>query len=140
MSDPCICDRLDFEFYDLVLWLLNQPTTPNFTKVSPLAWCFTSWVRTELLAQYPERGKVIEDQNKTSRISTIDSKRHLVTVPALSLRAMERVRQRLYLQHIDVDLNYGVRPKETKVRQTQRTTGTWILTKKKARELLWEHE
>ena len=51
---------------------------------------------------------MIEDENKTSRISAVDSKRYL-TVPALSLRAMERVR-RLYLQHIDGDFNSGVRP------------------------------
>jgi hypothetical protein len=51
-SDPYIRDRLDFELYDLVLWL-NRPTKPNFTEVSSLAWRFTSsWVRTELLAQY----------------------------------------------------------------------------------------
>jgi hypothetical protein len=45
-----------------------------------------------------ERGKVIEDQNKTSRISTIDSKHHL-TVPALLLRAMERVQQIVFAAH-----------------------------------------
>jgi hypothetical protein len=79
---------------------------------------------------------VIEDENKTtSRISTVDSKRYLM-VPALSLRAMERVR-RLSLQHIDVDFNSGVRPEQYEStpnqedygdmatdEETQRNTGT----------------
>jgi hypothetical protein len=122
LSDPYyICDRLDFEFYDLVLWL-NRPTKPSSPRLA--RWLGIShrvgselsyWLNTE-------RGRVIEDQNQTSRISTVDSKRHLTVAANFIIAGDGESSTDCICSTSMLTETREFDPKNTKVRQTQRTT------------------